>query len=139
MARSKYTERFCPYCNRKTKMEIIGAMEGVADKTWFKCTRCRHMSLLSAIVGAGAAISVDRSTATPYNPRSSYAVGQAIFHEEWDDVGKVTSKVRMSNGSNAMIVEFEKLGERRLAENLKLDLPVDAAPNGENGIGTGNL
>ena len=128
MARSKYTERFCTYCNKQTRMEIVGAMEGVADKTWYKCTRCRHMSLLSVMNGPDGK-AIDPKNAIPYDPQQSYTIGQAIFHNEWNDVGRVLSKVRMSNGSFAMVVAFEKLGERRLAENLKLDVPMEPSNN----------
>lgn len=128
MARSKYTERFCAYCNRQTRMEIIGAMEGVADKTWFKCSRCRHMSLLGAINGAGDTGVIDPKSALTYDPQHSYSIGQAIFHTGWNDLGKITNKVRMSDGSFAMIVAFEKLGERRLAENMKADGSAETVP-----------
>lgn len=108
-------------------MEIIGGMEGVADKTWYKCTRCRHMTLLSNQNGASDAAPLDAKTALPYDPHNRYEVGQAIFHSEWNDVGRVLSKARMSNGSNAMIVAFQKLGERQLVENLSLDVSTDPA------------
>ena len=126
MARSKYTQRFCAYCNKQTKMEIVGGMEGVADKTWYKCTRCRHMSLLNA-VGNGAGLigqQIDINSATPYNPQSKYDVGQAIFHTGWNDVGQVMSKVTTSDGGGAIVVAFQKLGERRLVENMKSELPA---------------
>lgn len=136
MARSKYTERFCTYCNKPTKMEIIGAMQGVADKTWYKCTRCRHLSLLSAQNGSQYAEPLDAKNATPYDPNDKYDIGQAIFHSEWNDVGRVMSKRRMSNGSHAMIVEFQKLGERQLVENMNTDLPAERPlPNEERSLG----
>src|SRR5713101_1967957 len=94
MARSKYTQRFCTYCNKQTKMEIVGGMEGVANKIWFKCSRCRHMSLLNTNDNDSLADGrqLDVNNATPYDPQSKYTVGQAIFHNEWNDVGKVMSK-----------------------------------------------
>jgi len=106
-------------------MEIIGGMEGVADKTWYKCTRCRHMALLSNLNGAADATLLDAKKASLYDPHNTYEIGQAIFHSEWNDVGRVLSKVRMSNGSYAMTVAFQKLGERQLVENLAVDVPTD--------------
>lgn len=135
MARSKYTERFCSYCNKQTKMEIMGEMEGVVDKIWFKCTRCRHKSLLTVSSGTERSAPLDAKNATPYDPQSKYNVGQAIFHGEWNDVGKVMSKITTSNGDHAMVVAFEKLGERRLVENLKSEFSAEAAsPHGEQPI-----
>ena len=127
MARSKYTQRLCAYCNKQTKMEIVGEMEGVADRIWYKCTRCRHMSLLnSADAGSGSnGRQLDAKSATPYDPQSKYDIGQAIFHTEWNDVGKVTSKVTTSDGGRAIIVAFQKLGERRLVENMKSEFPLE--------------
>lgn len=127
MARSKYTERFCSYCNKQSRMEIVGEMEGVSGKIWFKCTRCRHLSLLDAQANGSNNASrghIDVSSATPYDPASKYAVGQAIFHSEWHDVGRVVSKMTTSGGGQAIVVAFEKLGERRLIENMKSDVTV---------------
>lgn len=62
---------------------------------------------------------IDASTATLYNPLSSFKIGEAIFHTEWNDVGKVLSKTKTSNGSQSILVSFEKTGQRRLIENLK--------------------
>lgn len=135
MARSKYTERFCSYCNKRTKMGIIGEMEGVADKIWFKCTRCRHLSLLNAQNGSQLDTPLDAKHATPYDPQSKYDVGQAIYHTEWKDVGRVLSKITTSNGGHAMVVAFEKLGERRLVENMKTEFPEGlSTPHGEQRI-----
>lgn len=135
MARSKYTERFCSYCNRQTKMEVIGAMEGVVDKIWHKCTRCRHLMLLSTTNDSKEADIIDAKSATQYDPHSTYEVGQAIFHTEWNDVGRVMSKKRMSDGSNAMIVAFQKLGERQLIEKLSIELPTDEPVSPEPSVG----
>ena len=55
---------------------------------------------------------------TQYNPGSTYRVGEAIFHSDWDDIGKIISKERTSGGGSAIVVSFEKLGERRLLESV---------------------
>ncbi|MBI1803929.1 MAG: hypothetical protein HY033_12740 [Ignavibacteriae bacterium] len=121
MARTKYSERPCAYCNKSTRMEFVGEMEGIQNKAWFRCTRCHHTSLID--VGPPAASLVhgklDATQATLYQPGQSFKVGEAIFHTEWNDVGKVVSKMKTSDGSQAIIVSFEKQGQRRLIENLK--------------------
>lgn len=121
MARTKYSERFCSYCGKETKMELVGGMEGVQNKIWFRCTRCHHTSLITVeIPGLGSGNGkIDPTTATPYTPWQSFKIGEAIFHTEWNDVGKVLSKTRLSNGSQSILVNFEKQGQRRLIENLK--------------------
>ena len=117
MARTKYSEQFCAYCNKETKMVLVGTMEGQVGKIWYRCTRCNHTSLLEdSMNNVNGAL--DPSTATMYKPCQCFKVGEAIFHSEWNDVGKVLSKMKTSDGSQAIIVSFEKLGQRRLIENL---------------------
>ena len=120
MARTKYSEQFCGYCNRETKMEMVGEMQDAKGKMWFRCTRCHHMSLLGVNGQAsGHNGKLSAESATRYTPEQCFKIGEAIFHTEWNDVGKVTSKITTSDGSHAIIVAFEKQGERRLLENLK--------------------
>ncbi len=108
-------------------MEIVGEMEGVKGKIWYRCTRCHHTQLENVAPenGEQAGAKIDASTATPYNPVQSFKIGEAIFHTEWNDVGKVVSKMKTSDGSQSIVVSFEKQGQRRLIENLKPE-PSDA-------------
>ena len=123
MARTKYSERFCGYCNKATRMEFVGEMEGRQDKMWFRCTRCHHTSLMDVTLASSMNDGkLDATTATPYNPLSTFKVGEAIFHVEWNDVGKVVSKNKTSDGSQSITVSFEKTGQRRLIENLKPEI-----------------
>lgn len=120
MARTKYTDRFCGYCNKNARMVMLGEMQGVQNKIWFKCTRCHHMALIDSLAqGSDQNAKFDATTAAPYRPESSFLVGQQIFHTEWNDVGKILSKNHTSDGSESILVSFEKLGERRLIQNLK--------------------
>lgn len=126
MARTKYSDRFCNNCNKETRMEIVGEMQGVQGKIWYRCSRCHYTILLEEIVKNGNNGKLDPSKATSYNPWQSFQVGQVIFHEGWNDVGKVLNKTKTSDGSQAIIVSFEKLGQRRLIENLKPETPVES-------------
>jgi hypothetical protein len=103
-------------------MEMLGEMQGVQGKTWLRCSRCHHMSLvLNDVQAQQDQGKLDPTTATVYRPDLKFNVGDAIFHSEWNDVGKVLSKMRTSNGSESILVAFEREGERRLIANLKLD------------------
>jgi len=128
MARTKYSEKFCGYCNKATRMEFVGEMEGRQDKVWFRCTRCHHTSLMEMTAAAGTTelAKIDAASATPYSPVSTFKIGEAIFHTEWNDVGTVLSKTKLSDGSGSILVSFEKAGQRRLIENLKPE-PSDIA------------
>ena len=81
------------------------------------------MSMMTTVPKAenGAKGKGDASSATPYNPQLCFEIGQSIFHAEWNDVGKVVSKMKISDGCHAIVVAFEKQGQRRLIENLKSD------------------
>lgn len=122
MARGKSISHFCNHCDRVTKMEMIGAVENQPEKTWYRCTRCRHASLIDLQelrrVQEEAGKKPERADCSEYRPENTYAVGQAIFHSEWNDIGKIVSKERTSGGARAIVVSFEKLGERRLLESV---------------------
>ncbi len=122
MAKGKNILSHCAHCERVTKMEMIGAVENQPEKTWYRCTRCRHATLvdLEALKQSqqDAKKKLDKAQCLEYKPENTYSVGEAIFHSEWDDIGKVISKVRTSGGGRAIVVSFEKLGERRLMESV---------------------
>lgn len=122
MAKGKNILHHCVHCERVTKMEVIGAVENQPEKTWYRCTRCRHATLVDLEVlkqsQQDAKKKLDKAQCLEYKPENTYSVGEAIFHSEWDDIGKIISKVRTSGGGRAIVVSFEKLGERRLMESV---------------------
>ena len=133
MAKTKYMMYECAYCRKTTKMELVGEMvaEGSqepAQKVWYRCTRCKHSALLDKQLiqqsKKGDTLKIDRSVCITYSRELAYTVGQSIYHSEWDDVGKVTAKQKTSDGTQSITVAFEKLGERRLIENM----PQSAEP-----------
>ena len=70
---------------------------------------------------------VDMNAAVPYVPQKSYNIGESIFHTEWNDFGKVLGKKRTSDGSYAIVVNFEKNGQRMLIENNSINDNQDTA------------
>jgi DNA-directed RNA polymerase subunit RPC12/RpoP len=122
MARGKSISHFCNHCARITKMDMTGSLENQPEKTWYRCTRCRHAVLVDLTeikkIEEEAKKKVERSDCSEYKPQNTYTIGQAIFHSEWDDIGKIVSKERTSGGASAIVVSFEKLGERRLLESI---------------------
>jgi hypothetical protein len=103
-------------------MEVIGSAETSPEKSWYRCTRCRHATLIDLEIlrreELEAKKKLDRADASEYNPEHTYRVGQAIFHSDWGDIGKIVSKERTSAGGKAIVVSFERLGERRLLESV---------------------
>jgi hypothetical protein len=124
MAKSKSIVQHCVHCDRDARMEVIGPVENQPDKTWYRCTRCRHATLFDMVAlretQENSSKKPERSDCIDYRPENSYTIGAAIFHEEWG-IGKVVSKERTSAGARAIVVAFDKLGERRLLENVVLE------------------
>lgn len=122
MAKGKYILHHCAHCDRDARMELVGSTEQHPDRSWYRCARCRHVSLLNVEElrreVEEAKKKLDRADAAEYTPEKTYRVGEAIFHTDWDDLGKIISKERTSGGGSAIVVSFEKLGERRLLENV---------------------
>lgn len=101
-------------------MESVGEVQTAEGKGWYRCTRCRHISLITIKVAESSLNSTGEAPgAKPYTPEDSFSIGESIFHTEWNDVGKVLSKIRTSDGSAAIVVSFQKQGQRTLIENLK--------------------
>jgi len=124
MSRTKHSDLFCAYCNKMTRMTLVGEMHVAGDKLWYKCSRCHHMTLTDLKVEESELESqkVDVNSAILYDPQEIFQVGQSIFHNEWNDVGKVLSKTRTSDGNHAIVVSFEKQGQRTLIENVKVEV-----------------
>ena len=122
MARGKTIVYHCGHCNRDTKMEMVGSVEENPERIWYRCTRCRHASLLDVTAWKktqeDAKKKVEKSECMEYRPSLTYSIGQAIFHSALDDMGRIVSKERTSDGAHAIVVSFEKLGERRLLESV---------------------
>jgi len=124
MAKGKSILHHCVHCERTAKMEVIGPAENQPEKTWYRCTRCRHATLVDVPAlrqkQEESARKPEREQCQEYRPENTYTVGEAIFHNEWG-IGKVVSKERTSGGDRAIVVAFEKLGERRLLENTVVE------------------
>jgi hypothetical protein len=108
-------------------MALVGEMqsngEGDATRVWYRCTRCKHSSLLDRPAqktknGVGE---IDHNSSVEYSKDKIFTLGQTIFHSEWNDYGRVTAKHKISSGTSSITVTFEKLGERRLLENVTRD------------------
>jgi uncharacterized Zn finger protein len=136
MAKGKNITHHCPHCDRDAKMEMVGAVEDQPNKTWYRCTRCRHALLIDqSLLQQELELSrkkLDRATCAEYRPDKTYTVGDAIFHSELDDIGKIISKERTSGGGRAIVVSFERSGERRLLESVRFETSEGAPENSNN-------
>lgn len=129
MARAKQSKyitlsNLCELCVTPIKFELVGDATGQEEgKRWAKCSKCHHTMMIDMMVIEGERratkeVNVSVEDCIPYSPKSVYTIGDAIYHKKWDDVGTVVSKELTSNGSQAIVVAFSKIGEKRLVENL---------------------
>jgi hypothetical protein len=139
--RSKYITglMLCSECTRTARKEIVGEArtrlageepqpidqtgEPVPENLWVRCTKCHNTMLvnLTSLMSEKPRTHTTLSAAecTPYSPSRIFALGEAIFHKDWDDVGTVIGKEVTASGRNAVLVHFEKSGERKLLENFQ--------------------
>lgn len=123
MSKTKYVTQLCSTCGKESKMEIIGAVVGAENKVWYRCTRCHHSMMVDLTIQKSKqenVIKINREECVDYSPEKVYNIGSSIYHADWDDIGKVKSKEKTSSGANAIWVEFEKSGTKKLIENLQL-------------------
>ena len=120
MSKAKYVTQVCSSCGKETKMETIGAVVGSENKVWYRCTRCHHSIMIEVNSQKDVnVIKVTRENCIDYSPEKIFEIGNSIYHTDWDDMGKVKSKEKTSSGGNAIWVEFEKSGTKKLIENLQ--------------------
>ncbi len=124
MARLKNIEAFCSSCNSIQKMEIKGEVSGdnTEAKRWAKCKTCKHVMVVDIseqLKNANISLDgIENEDCTVYSPVRTFKVGESIYHENWDDFGKVVSKETLSNGQSSISVEFQKSGLKKLIESL---------------------
>ncbi|MGD1045710.1 MAG: hypothetical protein ABR936_10350 [Bacteroidota bacterium] len=128
MAKTKYIMHQCAYCRRETKMEFVGGQPNENNDTeivkmWYRCGKCKHTALLTLSLANQTkkkvpAAALIREQCTPYSKQKIFTIGEQIYHSDLDDMGRVIRKDKMSNGVHSIVVAFEKLGERKLLENI---------------------
>lgn len=122
MAKVKNVEAYCSICHGIRKMELTGEVAGDENKRWAKCKKCKQtmiINMTSDVVAHKVSLEgIENESCVTYTPANSYEVGQTIFHQNWDDFGKVVAKEILSNGQKSISVEFQKLGNKKLVESF---------------------
>ncbi len=126
MARIKNIEAFCPVCNGMKKMELTGdlVVDESNSKQWAKCKKCKQTMLIDLnqdVKETKVSLEgIENQDCTVYSPQKSFSIGEAIYHKNWDDFGKVVSKSILSNGQKSISVEFQKSGHKNLIESFNI-------------------
>lgn len=125
MARVKNVEAFCGICNTVRKMELLGEVslgEDSENKRWAKCKKCKQTMMIDLTEDVKetkpSLEGIENEDCTVYAPTKSFTVGESIYHQNWDDFGKVVSKEVLSNGQSSITVEFQKSGNKKLIESI---------------------
>lgn len=122
MARIKNVEAYCSFCNGLRKMELAGEVTSAENKRWAKCKKCKHtmiIDLLEDVKDSKVSLEgIENNEVTTYAPQKSFEIGQTIYHQNWDDFGKIVGKDVLSNGKKSISVEFQKSGHKKLIESL---------------------
>jgi len=111
---------YCKQCKKEREMKKTD--NGLDGKiVWLKCTECGKRTFLTvdnwqSLVSNDFEIKADIEI--EYDPNDSFSVGQALYHKIWDDRGEVVKKETTNSGQNMIVVSFDRLGEKRLVENL---------------------
>jgi hypothetical protein len=124
MARIKNVEAFCVVCNGIRKMELANDVTDQENKRWAKCKKCKQtmiIDLTEALKDLKPSLEgIETGDCTVYAPSKSFTIGESIYHQNWDDFGKVVSKEILSNGRSSIAVEFQKSGHKKLIESITL-------------------
>lgn len=108
---------FCRVCAQVTAMEVVRERDG--DRlVWMRCLVCGNIfpsRWESAAEREAKGEETDTLPTRPYSPARTFAVGDRIFHEAWNDIGVVLSKRPSGGGRSAITVRFDRLGHKTLA------------------------
>jgi hypothetical protein len=122
MSRIKNVEAFCSFCGGLRKMELAGEVVGSENKRWAKCKKCKQTMVIDLIEDVKTTKvsleGIENEDCVVYAPDKSFEIGQSIYHQNWNDFGKVVSKQVLSNGQRSIDVEFQKLGHKKLIESF---------------------
>jgi hypothetical protein len=124
MARIKNIEAYCNSCGTVQKMEITSSVTGEESefKKWAKCKSCKQVMIvdISDIIKNSTATleGIENEECKKYSPQNTFEIGETIYHENWDDFGRVLSKETLSNGKSSISVDFQKSGLKKLIESI---------------------
>lgn len=99
----------CPQCHEIKPLEHSAeeAPEAASGEQDRRPQAPEAVSLPSRAPAAAGGVRV-------YAPAEKYQEGEFIHHPGWNDTGKVVGKKESGGGRRMIVVEFEKMGKRKL-------------------------
>ena len=119
-------------------MELAGEVTGSENKRWAKCKKCKHTMVIDLIEDVKetkvSLEGIENEDCIKYSPEKSYEVGQSIYHENWNDFGKVVAKETLSNGHPGHGRAHRAMPERRTALLVRVHEGRQARGRGLEGV-----
>ena len=127
----KFVQENCSICGKRQSMQVVQENSKQPDLIWVKCPECNEIKPVE--IGPDSAVCIasevnsseqidgqDKSSRPVRHYRSGevFVTGEWIYHPGWKDTGKVVDKKSSKGGKEIIIVEFEKLGTKRLVSNF---------------------
>lgn len=130
----KYIQEHCSICNKLQAMPVVQEDPNHPGLIWVRCPECQETKPLEISPGGqariddgegGVAIPAARSDSSSfrkivryYRQGERFSPGDWIYHEEWNDTGRVVDTCRSKGGHEVIVVSFERLGTKRLVSNF---------------------
>jgi len=140
---AKEVEEFCAICGELVKMPVVQEDGEEPGFLWVQCPKCHEikpleprlegelegelipaakemarpasrMTLRPVRPGEPAPVGAGSEAIRTYVPGEEYEPGDLIYHQGWNDTGKVVGKKESGGGRRMILVEFEKMGKRKL-------------------------
>lgn len=122
--RGKVILSYCKNCKVEQGMKPV--RYGFDGKiVWLKCPDCSKMIFIKTedyediMQGRAKPKTVEEESYIDYDPVKSFRVGQVVYHKVWDDKGEVLKKEISPSGRHVITVDFNRLGQKTLIEEVK--------------------
>jgi hypothetical protein len=128
----KFVQEYCSICRKEQAMPVIQEDAGQAGLIWAQCPVCKEIKPLDVTrTGKSGHPFPDPSLSSDPDPNPGprrvvrhyrvgerFALGEWIYHPEWDDTGEIIEAHRSRGGREIIVVAFEKCGTKRLVANF---------------------
>ncbi|MBD3347453.1 MAG: hypothetical protein GF401_20545 [Chitinivibrionales bacterium] len=127
---TNYTPReqidmLCRFCKRvypaQLERSIAGNGRTIDKESTFEycCSKCQKTFCYygkDLIEDKQNGEEVEQAESRSYSPKEHYFIGETIYHDKFDESGRIVGKD--IGATNRIVVQFEKSGLKRLVEDL---------------------
>lgn len=129
----KFVREYCSICQKSLAMPVVQEEESHPGLIWIRCPVCNEIKPIEAgpediktesKKKTSRAKAKDDKTESQkrvvrhYRSGERFARGEWIYHPEWKDTGQVVEKCQSKGGHDVIVVDFEKIGKKRLVSRF---------------------